>query len=341
MSYWLLIVLAGCIALVLTGVLRRYAMVRKLLDMPNERSSHSRPTPRGGGMAIVLVFVSFMPVLRLFDVVSTEALWSLIGAGAGVALVGFWDDHRHIPARWRLLIHFAAACWGVLLLGGLPPIPLFGSHYDLGWFGGLIAVTYLVWLINLYNFMDGINGIAGVEAVTVSLGGSLLYATSPATGAEWVVPMLLLAAVSGFLFWNFPTARIFMGDAGSGFIGIILGLMSIQSAWIVPELFWGWIILLGVFITDATVTLVRRLLQQQKIYQAHRSHAYQYASRKFGSHKPVTLAVGAINLFWLLPFALLVGLKLIDGILGMLVAYGPLLWLALQLKAGASGHQEV
>ncbi len=292
-------------------------------------------------MAVVLVFLACLPVLRLFDAIPTAALGALVGTGAWIALVGLLDDHEHIPPHRRLLAHFAGACWGLLWLGGLPPLLIFGSSLDMGWPGHLAAVLYLVWLLNLYNFMDGINGIAGVEAVTVSLGGSVLYAMLLAGGTEWVVPMLLLAAVTGFLFWNFPIARIFMGDAGSGFVGIILGLMSIQAAWTAPELFWSWMILLGVFITDATLTLLRRILRHQKFYQAHRCHAYQYASRKFGSHKPVTIAVGAINLFWLLPLALLVGLKLIDGILGILIAYTPLLWLAFYFKAGAKELQEV
>ncbi len=145
---------------------------------------------------------------------------------------------------------------------------------------------------------------------------------------------MLAAAVAGFLYWNFPPARIFMGDAGSGFLGIVLGTMSIQAGWVDPALFWSWVILLGVFVVDATFTLVRRLLRGDKVYEAHRSHAYQYASRQFGRHLPVTLAVGGINIAWLLPIALLVGTGRVDGLIGVVLAYAPLVLLAIKFRAG-------
>ncbi|MCF8976462.1 glycosyl transferase, partial [Pseudomonas edaphica] len=135
-------------------------------------------------------------------------------------------------------------------------------------------------------------------------------------------------------YWNFPKARIFMGDAGSGFLGITLGVLSLQAAWVSPQLLWSWLILLGVFITDATWTLLRRLLRGDKVYEAHRSHAYQFASRQFGKHAPVTLVVAAINIGWLLPMALLVGNGTVDGFLGLLVAYLPLIALAVKFRAG-------
>ena len=193
--------------------------------------------------------------------------------------------------------------------------------------------VYLVWLLNLYNFMDGIDGIASVEAICVCVGGALLYVLLGKPDLA-LLPLMLAAAVAGFLFWNFPPARIFMGDAGSGFLGIVLGIMSIQAGWVDPALFWSWVILLGVFVVDATFTLVRRLLRGDKVYEAHRSHAYQYASRHYGRHLPVTLAVGVINLAWLLPIALLVGTGRVDGVIGVVVAYAPLVLLAIKFHAG-------
>ncbi|WP_439888861.1 MraY family glycosyltransferase [Pseudomonas sp. MBLB4123] len=336
--WWLLPAVAG-VSLVMTGTLRRYALARSLMDIPNARSSHSVPTPRGGGVAIVLAFLAALPVLAWANLLPWAVMWGLLGAGGGVAVIGFLDDHGHIPARWRLLGHFAAAIWALFWLGGLPPLTIFGMSFDLGWLGHMLAAVYLVWLLNLYNFMDGIDGIASVEAICVCLGGALLYAVSGIVGStqatEFVVPLLLAAAVAGFLFWNFPPARIFMGDAGSGFLGITLGLLSLQAAWVEPQLLWSWLILLGVFIVDATFTLLRRLLRGDKVYEAHRSHAYQYASRRLGRHLPVTLIVGGLNLFWLLPIALWVGVDGLDGLTGVLIAYAPLLWLAVKFNAGA------
>jgi Fuc2NAc and GlcNAc transferase len=303
------------------------------MDIPNGRSSHTVPTPRGGGVAIVLSFLLTLPFLAFAVEVPLPVVWALTGAGGLIAVVGFLDDHGHIAARWRLLAHFLAAGWALLWLGGLPAIKLFGADISLGWLGHALAAFYLVWLLNLYNFMDGIDGIASVEAICTCLGACLIYWL---TGNEHLIwsPLLLAMAVLGFLYWNFPPARIFMGDAGSGFLGIILGVLSLQAAWSSPQFLWVWLILLGVFIVDATFTLIRRLVRGDKVYEAHRSHGYQFASRQFGRHLPVTLAVVFINLFWLLPIALGVGLLGLDGIIGVALAYLPLIFLALRCHAG-------
>lgn len=334
LNVWWVPVIA-LLALVLTWVLRRYALARSLLDIPNARSSHSLPTPRGGGVAIVLSFLLALAVI----VGGSAQLWPSIlglgGAGVIVAILGFLDDHGHIAARWRLLGHFTAAIWGLYWLGGLPPLELFGAIIDLGWIGHVLTLFYLVWMLNLYNFMDGIDGIASLEAICVCLGACLIYALSGHAGLV-VLPLLLAAAVSGFLFWNFPPARIFMGDAGSGFLGIILALLSLQAAWAKPSLIWCWLILLGVFIVDATTTLLRRLIRGEKVYEAHRSHAYQFASRRFGRHLPVTATVVLINLFWLLPLALVVGIWEVDGASTLILAYVPLVILALRFRAGTA-----
>lgn len=332
----------GCMSFGLTGLIRRYALARKLMDVPNARSSHSVPTPRGGGVAIVISFLISLPVLLCFDLLSLNEFLSFITAGVVVAVIGFIDDHGHVAARWRLLAHFFAAAAGLYFLGGFPPIELFGFELQLGWIGHFFALVYLVWMLNLYNFMDGIDGIAGIEATTVCLGGVFLYLIG-GFGAftEQSAAMTLGIATLGFLIWNFPPAKIFMGDAGSGFIGLMLGLFSIAAAHIDQSLFWGWTILLGVFIVDATVTLIRRALSGRAIYEAHRSHAYQYLSRRFGSHKPVSIAIGVINLVWLLPVAALVALGSLDGLLGVLIAYLPLIILAFLLKAGNTEAQKV
>ncbi len=339
MTFWFLLPVVAGLSLALTGGLRRYALARSLMDIPNARSSHSEPTPRGGGVAIVLSFLLALPLLAAAGLADWSLVWALLGAGTGIAVIGFLDDHGHIAARWRLLGHFGGAVWALFWLGGLPPLQLFGHLLDLGWLGHVLAAVYLVWVLNLYNFMDGIDGIASIEAVCVCLGAALLLILPGLEGAgraegSWVL-LLLAGAVCGFLFWNFPPARIFMGDAGSGFLGITLGILSLQAAWAAPQLLWSWVILLGVFIVDATYTLLHRLLRGEKVYEAHRSHAYQNAAKLFGRHLPVTLAVAAINLCWLLPMALWVSLGGVDGMLGVLIAYAPLVGLAIRFQAGA------
>lgn len=321
------------LSLLMTAGIRRYALARSVMDVPNARSSHTVPTPRGGGVAIVLTFLLATVGLMLAGAVDSHVLVALGGGGALIAIVGFMDDHGHIPARWRLLGHFIAAAWMLGWLGGLPPFTIFGLGLDLGWGGSMLAAVYLVWLLNLYNFMDGIDGIASIEAISVCVGVAVLYSLS---GLEQyaVLPTVLAAAVAGFLVWNFPPAKIFMGDAGSGFLGIVLGGLSLQAAWISPELLWCWLILLGVFIVDATFTLIRRLLRGDKVYEAHRSHAYQFASRTFGRHLPVTLAVAVLNLCWLLPIAFCVARLGLDGAVGVVLAYIPLVLLAMRFRAG-------
>ena len=333
MNHWCLAVVVIVFSYVLTYWIRRYALHKSLLDIPNGRSSHTVPTPRGGGVAIVVSYLAALVWLFTENSLVLPTLAALGGAGLIVAALGFLDDHGHIAARWRLLGHFLAAMWALFWLGGLPPISVFGTPLNFGWLGHALAVIYLVWLLNLYNFMDGIDGIASVEAVCVCVAAALIYTISGHAELVWQ-PLLLAAAVLGFLIWNFPPAKIFMGDAGSGFLGIMLGALSLQAASISSQLLWAWLILLGVFIVDATVTLIRRLVRGDKIYEAHRSHAYQFASRKYGKHLPVTSAVGVINVFWLLPVAVSVTCFGVDGVVGLIVAYIPLVVLAFGFKAG-------
>ncbi len=329
---WLL--LCGFASWVLTAQLRRYALAKSLMDVPNERSSHSIPTPRGGGISIVVTFLIGLFFLWSTNLLANDTFIALIAAGALVAIIGFIDDHGHIAARWRLLGHFTAAVWIVFWLGGLPPLIMFGYSVDLGWTGHVLSVVALVWLLNLYNFMDGIDGIAGIEATSSTLIVGLLFFFVFNNKEMAFLNLLMFAAVIGFLMWNFPPAKIFMGDAGSGFLGLMLGALALYSAHVDALMLWVWLILLGVFIVDSTYTLLRRMLRGDKVYEAHCSHGYQYASRKYGSHLPVTLAVLLINLFWLAPWSLAVVFGAVDGVVAVLFAYAPLLWLAWHFHAG-------
>jgi len=333
MMFWWLLPLVLLVSLLMTAGLRHYALKRNVIDVPNARSSHTIPTPRGGGVAIVVSFLLAMTVLMFTGTAHVHTLIGLVGGGALIAAVGFMDDHGHIPARWRLLGHFLAAGWILAWMGGLPPVNVLGWVVDLGLAGTLLAAVYLVWMLNLYNFMDGIDGIASIEAITVCLCAAGLYGLT-GLGQHAVLPLLLACAVAGFLYWNYPPAKIFMGDAGSGFLGILLGGLSVQAAWVSPQMFWCWLILLGVFIVDSTYTLVRRLLRGDKVYEAHRSHAYQFAARRYGKHLPVTLGVAVVNVCWLLPIAVSVALGALEGLLGVALAYAPLIVLAVRFRAG-------
>ena len=332
---------AAVLSLILTGWLRAYAISHKMLDIPNARSSHSAATPRGGGVAVVVVMLIGLPLLWWINDFRLTDLAALCGAGVLVAVIGWLDDRGHVDAYVRLTVHFVAIGWALVWLDGLPPVTIFDHVVNIGWVGNICTAIYLVWLLNLYNFMDGIDGIAAIEAITVCFCIVIISMLTLTDNVISQIALLLAASVVGFLFWNFPRAKIFMGDAGSGFIGIMLGIFSVKSAWIDPDLLWAWVILLGVFMVDSTVTLLRRIFRGEQIFTAHRSHAYQYAARKHKSHIKVTVFVGMINIIWLFPNALIVIKGKVDGIVGLLIAYIPLIILAYTYKAGAKELQDV
>ena len=258
---------------------------------------------------------------------------ALLLSGAITAVIGFWDDHKPLSARTRLAAHFLAAAAALAALGGMAALPVLGFVVLSGWAAQVFGAVMIVWFLNLYNFMDGIDGIAAIEAVTVCVGGaSVALILGHKSGA--LLYLLLAAASAGFLVWNFPPAKIFMGDAGSGFLGVVFGVLTVAAASQSPTLFWCWLILLGVFIVDATITLLRRLIRGERVYQAHRSHAYQHAARALDAHRAVTLAVGTINLLWLLPLALMAAADWLRGELALIIAYLPLAALALRWRAG-------
>lgn len=330
------VLLAFAASLSLTQWVRRYAVRRQLMDVPNARSSHRLPTPRGGGLGFVIVVLAALPGLAWLDAIDWRTATALGGAGGLAAAVGFADDHRHVAARWRLLAHALAAAWGLFWLGGLPPLAWGAATVDLGWSGDALAWLGLIWLLNLYNFMDGIDGLAAAEACCVLAAGALFAAlVQPSTA---LLPLLgvALGAVGGFLWWNRPPARIFMGDVGSGFLGLLLGLLAIAASHEAPQILWGWAIMLACFVTDASWTLGRRIARGEKIYEAHRSHAYQCLARRWGSHGQVVVGALALNLALLLPLATAAVLAARVVPAAIMVGYGAVLLivLAAQHKAG-------
>jgi Fuc2NAc and GlcNAc transferase len=331
-SAWFAII-AFCASYVLTAFVRRYAIAKSVMDIPNSRSSHSVPTPRGGGIAIVFSVLVISPFLYFQGELSLPLLISCLGAGGGIALIGFMDDHGHIAPLVRLMGHFLSASWVLAWLGYFRTVDIFGMQIEVHWLGYILSAFYLVWMLNLYNFMDGIDGIASVQAITVTVAASFIYWWLQEFSLMWPA-LLLAAATAGFLFWNFPPAKIFMGDAGSGFTGIMLGILSMQAGWYSPDLFYAWLVLMGVFIVDATFTLLRRLVRRDRVFEAHRSHAFQYAARQHKGHLPVTLSVCVLNLCWLAPLAFGMAVYKWNGILITVIAYVPLIALAIKYNAG-------
>lgn len=317
----------------LTYLMRAYAVKKNIIDNPNERSSHSIPTPRGGGVAVVCSYLLALAVLMYNQQLTVHIGLTLIAAGFIIALLGFLDDHGHINSMLRLAIHFLVASGVVISLGGFGEVSAFNG-IPLGFIANIIAVLFLVWLLNLYNFMDGINGIASVEAITTTVSMAVLYyLLNISLNAD--ILWLLAACVFGFLLWNFPKAKIFMGDACSGYLGLTLGILALIALKENLALFCAWIICLGAFVVDATYTLIKRVLNGYKMYDAHRSHSYQILSRKYKSHTPVTLGVACINMLWLFPIAYITATQeLAYPKIMVLIAYLPLIFITIKSKAG-------
>lgn len=333
--YFILIALA---ALLLTGLIRYYALKRNVLDIPNQRSSHTIPTPRGGGLAIVLAFMFAVLWLRSTQQLDQRIL-ALCGTTLLVAGIGFCDDHVHLPARWRFLTHLLTAMLIVWLLGGFPlllvPSPMDGVLkrflIDVSWMGYPLAAVLLVWFLNLFNFMDGTDGIAASESLFMSmaLAGYSYYLDQ----TLFNLSIGLAASSLGFLVWNLPKAKIFMGDVGSGFLGLLLGVLILLAAQQAAVMFYCGLIIFGIFIVDATYTLLVRMVSGQKWYDAHCSHTYQRAAKRYG-HLQVLLGCWLINLLWLLPLSFWVFLHPSHALAGLLIAYAPLLFMAYRFKAG-------
>jgi len=308
--------------------LKRWAERRRILDVPNERSSHTRPTPRGGGLAIVVVvLVGWLVALGLHpdSWVGTDLLY-VVGA-ALIAGISWMDDLRSLPNRVRFAAHSLGALLVLVGFGywGAVDLPLLGA-VSLGWLGLIITFAWIVGLTNAYNFMDGIDGIAGGQAIVAGLGWAVLgwLTAQPLVG---VLGVLLAAASLGFLGHNWPPARIFMGDVGSAFLGFTFAVLAVAAAQRDARLALVGILFVWPFVFDATFTFLRRLKHRENVFAAHRSHLYQRLVIVGHSHRFVTLlyvGLAAWGTIW--------GLIWSRGVVGsgaVIVVTIPLLCLAL------------
>ncbi|MEX2616363.1 MAG: glycosyltransferase family 4 protein [Alphaproteobacteria bacterium] len=270
-----------------TGLVLYFLRRHAILDHPNARSSHAVPVPRGGGIAVVTVLVAAWTALAAPDF-STEFLLILAGA-TGLAAVSWVDDLRSLPAGVRLLAQAAAVLPASIWLAG----PVFQ-----GWLPGPLdtAATVLLWLwfVNLFNFMDGIDGISGIEAACVGGGAALIAWLAPGAALDPVFGLTLAAAALGFLAWNRPPAKIFLGDVGSVPVGFLLGWLLLKLA---ESGLWAPAVILPLYyLADATITLLCRAMRGERVWQAHREHYYQKAVQRGRSHATVSAGVGIANL---------------------------------------------
>ena len=302
------------------GVYLKLARRWQILDLPNERSSHELPTPHGGGVPLVLALLVGLACAAVFGTHwSSHYLWLAAGAVLLMSL-GVLDDLRGLSVRSRFALYSLVCVLTVVLL--LDP---FGSASLAMLALAVVAAFALLWMLNLYNFMDGIDGIAGVQCFLACCSAALLSWLGSGDGQYALFCLLLAAAHAGFLVWNWPPARLFMGDAGSVPTGYLLGALAIAGTVEGQLNIAAWLILLAAFITDASYTLLKRIIAGQPFTRPHREHAYQRLSRHWGGHLPVDMAVIALNGLWLFPLAWTSTTWPKFSILLVILAYLPLL----------------
>lgn len=264
---------------------------KQIFDHPNERSSHSHPTPRGGGLAIAPVALIGWAILVMLGEGSASSLW-VIGAGFGLLALSWRDDRGGLSARLRFAMHFLAA--GVAVAALPSDQMVFQGFLPLAADRAAAAIG-LVWFINLYNFMDGIDGITGVETLSIG-GGLMLLALFGGWSAVGMAPLAAVVAACGlgFLAWNWHPAKIFLGDSGSVPLGLLLGWLLLMAA---AQGHWAEVAILpAYYLADATLTLGRRAARGEKIWQAHRQHFYQQAVRGGARHNQVALTILGTNI---------------------------------------------
>ncbi len=274
-----------------TGLALRALRRRAILDHPNDRSSHAVPTPRGGGLAVLPVVLVAWSIAAVTGLGNPEPVWIACAAALGLGVVSWLDDLRDLSPRTRLVAQAVAVTAGLLVmdgegqyLGGLLPPAL----------DALVAGLLWLWFVNLFNFMDGIDGISAAEGASIGIGVALVVAVAGLSAPAPVLGLTIAAAALGFLWWNWHPARIFLGDIGSVPMGYLLGwlLLSLSAA---GE--WAAALILPLYyLVDATVTLCRRAIRGEVVWQAHRQHFYQRAAQRGLSHAHVVFAILAANL---------------------------------------------
>jgi len=274
------------VSLFFTYLIRAYALKKSLLATVNERSSHTTPTPHGGGIAIALTW--FLGLVYLFTCKEIDAsLFYALLCGSLLSVVSYFDDLYELSPKLRLFVQAAVSIAGLYALGGLARIDFGFWALENPLLTNAFAFFGIMWFINLYNFLDGIDGYASSEAIFLAIAGWLLFG-----GDHFLV---LIASVAGFLVWNWHKAKIFMGDVGSTLLGYIVAIFALYYQNHGVSIF-VWLILFGLFWFDATLTLTRRYRNHEKLSQAHRKHAYQRLVQSGISHDRVVLFALGINI---------------------------------------------
>lgn len=291
--------LSWAVSLLATALVLRWARQAGWLEPPSSRGLHLEPTLSRGGVGFVLVSAF---ALAFVLPMSGLAYWQsalLLGGGFGIATMGFIDDANPLPILPRLCVHFSMAAMAIWALG--PVGDLSGLDLPASLTMTVMLIAW-VWMINLFNFMDGIDGLVATGVTTISLAAAALSVSNAnlALALAWAV---LAGSTGAFLRWNWPPARIFMGDVGSGYLGYVIALLALMSIRQSAVSVWAMSILLAPFLIDTGFTLARRMGRGDRWYQAHRQHAYQKLALRWGSHLRVTRGLLGVQVLVMLPLA--------------------------------------
>jgi Fuc2NAc and GlcNAc transferase len=306
-----------------------------LLQAPNHRSAHDEPTPIGGGIGVVLA--GTVAGMLLMKDAGREYGWAMVGLSLAIAAVSLRNDLREVRATVRLGVQMAVCAALLASLGEMPAVGIAPFASPGGILLSVLLLLFGVWWINLFNFMDGIDGMAGSQAVfMLAAGAGLAFWARPEVAADPVFTWMICvaAATTGFLWLNWPPARVFMGDVGSTYLAFMIlafALFTVQAGWLDYSV---WLILGALFTADTSVTLIARIIGGERWYEAHCSHAYQRLARSLGDHRPVTLLALAINVLWLtsLAWASMARPQWTWGLVAL--AYAPLVGGAVMVGAG-------
>lgn len=274
-----------CISFTLTFLIKQISLKKSLLIRPNERSSHTTPTPHGGGIAIAITWFLGLVYLFTYQRIESSLFYALM-CGSLLSCVSYLDDLYELSPKTRLFAQVVVSIAGLYALGGLNKIDFGFWILENPFITNPLALFGIIWFINLYNFLDGIDGYAGSEAIFLAIAGWLFF------GGDHF--LILLVSVTGFLVWNWHKAKIFMGDVGSTLLGYTIAIFALyyQNN---GESIFIWIILFGLFWFDATLTLLRRYRNKEKLSLAHRKHAYQRLVQSGIPHDHVVLFALSIN----------------------------------------------
>lgn len=295
----IVLVVVFLVSMTLTRWLSQILQQKGLIDVPNQRSSHTIPTPRGGGIAIIKGLLVGLVLLYLLTDISLPGLYFWIGLFL-IALTGFLDDRTDLPVYIRFLLQLAAAILIFFETQGFESFPLPDPYtFPLGFLNYPLTVFWIIAVINIFNFLDGIDGFAGMQTVLAGLAMAMLDWQSPVS----IIGLLIAFAGLGFLRYNWAPARIFMGDIGSATLGYIFATLPFYMTEASKDLgIFAMGIFLWFFLSDGAVTIIRRLLKGEKIWEAHRTHLYQQLTTVGMSHAQVVSRVMAASLLLIIIF---------------------------------------